>query len=157
VDSVALRWVRQEEPNGCVAATLAMMLGTDYWSAAAMLRPHADCYSSIALQEVLYDHGWAKCPIGRKRADGSEREQYPPEPFAPVHRISVKFSKDSGLYHSILWMRDGSILDPMTPEPRTLSDYAHIGCIEGWVNLPSLDAASPNMDREDNHATSNRG
>lgn len=131
-----MRRVQQEEPNGCVAATLAMMLGTDYWSAASMLRRHADCYSSIALQSVLYDHGWAKCPIGRKREDGTEREQYPPEPFAPVHRVSVKLNRGSGLYHSVLWLSDGTILDPLTETPPSkLADYPHVGCIEGWIKL----------------------
>jgi hypothetical protein len=112
-----------------------MIIGTPYQAAAGMIRMQGDCYSTIARQDVLYEYGWAKCSIGRKRIDGSCRDPYPPEPFAPLHLVSVKVSPASPVYHSVIWLRDGTVLDPLTPEPKRLSDYHHIGGIDGLTFL----------------------
>lgn len=124
-----IRWVGQEEPTGCVAATLAMLLGVTYSEAAAMLTPFGDCYSTIARQEVLYEQGWAICKKPWISVQGV--------PFAPMHLVSVKISEGS-MYHSVVWLADGRVLDPLSPEPKSLADYHHLGGVEGLVRLSEM-------------------
>lgn len=126
--------VAQEEPNGCVAATLAMVLGVDYWSAAGMLadRKHGDCYSTVAQFQELWSRGWRTLPVGRIRDEQRNViAPHPPEPFADIHIASVKVSEGSPVYHSVIWLRDGTVLDPLTDVPRTLADYHYVGGIHG--------------------------
>lgn len=132
--SEGIRHVAQEEPNGCVAATLAMVIGVGYQTATTILadRKHGDCYSTVAAFQELWRRGWRTLPVGRVRNEAREViRQYPPEPFADLHIVSVKVSAGSPVYHSVVWCRDGTVLDPLTEEPRTLADYHHIGGIHG--------------------------
>lgn len=136
VEGERLRRVQQEEPFGCVAACLAMMLDVPYAKAAGMLKRFGDgeCYCVASYERVLFDHGWAKCARGRTRADGTRREVWPPEPFAPVHTVNVKVSKDAPVYHYVVWLADGTVLDPLTEAPPAkLADYPHVGGIDGWT------------------------
>ena len=128
-------WVRQEEPNGCVAATLAMILGVGYWQAADLLREHRSgdgCYSTPWQFKLLRDRGWHIEQRGRTRGEGGDLlGAYPPAPFADAHLVSVRISEASPVYHSVVWLRDGGVLDPLGPEPRSLVDYHHVGGISG--------------------------
>lgn len=128
------RWVGQDEPNGCVAATLAAILGLNYREAAELLaeRRQGDCYSTVAQYQQLWARGWITEARGRQRGeDGMQIGPWPPEPFADAHIASVKVSPESTLYHSVLWLRDGRVLDPLTTKPRSLGDYHHVGGITG--------------------------
>ena len=53
-------------------------------------------------------------------------EPWPCEPWADVHICSVESPAGA---HAIVLLRDGTVLDPMTPEPRRLSDYAKVESI----------------------------
>lgn len=110
-----MKWVGQEEPNGCVAATLAMILGYSYAEAAAILgKPHdSGCYSSVKQFQILWQCGY-KTQMGYD------------VPGAAFHLCSVKIHHDSPVAHSVIRLLDGTVLDPMTPEPQRLVDYAVI-------------------------------
>jgi len=60
---------------------------------------------------VAYD-----CPV---------HEPWPCEPWADVHIVVVQTSQS----HAMVMLRDGTILDPMTPEPRRLSNYGKVESI----------------------------
>jgi hypothetical protein len=53
------------------------------------------------------------------------REVWPPEPFGAVHLCEVQCAAESA-GHSVVLLADGSVLDPLTPEPRRLTDYYQV-------------------------------
>ena len=141
--SEGIRHVAQEEPNGCVAATLAMVIGVGYQTATTILadRKHGDCYSTVAAFQELWRRGWRTLPVGRVRNEAREViRQYPPEPFADLHIVSVKVSAGSPVYHSVVWCRDGTVLDPLTEEAvhRRMNEAFPDACIVASVHRMSL-------------------
>lgn len=132
-----IRWVRQKEPNGCLCATLAMILGVTYSDARNMLgEPSAaGCYSGYKARQILQEHGWALCQVNRKRTDGTERDLRRVQPFALLHLVTVKVESVSPTFHSVVMLRDGRVLDPLDRAPRRLSDYHAVTGITGLHHL----------------------
>lgn len=132
-----IRWVRQKEPNGCVAATLAMILGVTYSDARNMLGgPHENgCYSTERATKILWEHGWATCRLTTYRSNRQRRDLGRVKPFALVHLVSVVVEPTSPTYHSVVMLRDGRVLDPLERATRRLSDYHAVTGITGLHHL----------------------
>jgi hypothetical protein len=56
-----------------------------------------------------------------------KREEWPMKSFAPVHMCVVRTS----ISHCVVMLPDGTVLDPATPELRTLTDYAEVIAMVG--------------------------
>jgi len=137
--SGGVQWVGQRHKCGCMAAVAAMIVGVDYDAGARMLTDFPESLDSSAsgyfvLESRLVDHGyavarkWAITQPGNKR-----RAQWPVEPWADVHWCEVMAGATNGYAHAVLMLRDGTVLDPMTPEPRRLSDYEAVNFIAAVV------------------------
>lgn len=131
-----MRWVGQKHARGCGVAALAMLAGLDY-DAVAATWPGWDFDKQglylRGMQDWLVDHGFMYAPklryMGWFRApDGGqvERSPWPPEPFGDVHLCEVQVAESSPVYHFVVTTRDGTVLDPLTPEPKRLSDYHQV-------------------------------
>lgn len=127
-----VRWVKQEHANGCVVAALAMVtgktyrevheflsacLGRDFETVGACWHGDGDMYlieNGYALQ-TKYRYLWAN----------QQRARWPVEPSADVHICSVRTSQS----HAVVMLRDGTVLDPLTPDLKRLSDYSAVDSI----------------------------
>ena len=94
---------------------------TDAWLAERGL-------SSPILDWFLAEHGY----VWRKVYIGWEPNPWPPEPFAPVHIAQV--IQPSGNSHFVILQSDGLTLDPMSDEPRRLTDWERVNFVQGiWT------------------------
>lgn len=122
----AIKYVPQREQNDCQVAVCAMILGVSYEEARAFYppSPHGRGYSELYIDNILVEHGFA---IARKYhtncAAARKREPWPPEPWADLHFAHVENSNGG---HAIIVLRDGTVIDPTTREPRRLADYPRV-------------------------------
>jgi len=149
-----IAWVGQEHAMDCGAAVIAMLterpitevraqidaeLGhgrsTTDWNGAGITEVTIDRYlwdAGYFMQErrqgqyapdTLNEH----VVIGGPPIEGG----WPPPPWADLHYAKVK--QPSGNYHFVVMLRDGTVLDPMTREPRRLTDFASVNLVVGLV------------------------
>lgn len=128
-----MQWVAQEDSRGCVLASLAMLTGQTY---AEVKAGFADWAGGISLLfdgfTYLAEHGYAVAPkYIHYHPLKKNRDPWPVEPFADVHLCEVITSQA----HAVVLLRDGTVLDPNTPEPRRLTDYVKVNVIAGIVPL----------------------
>jgi hypothetical protein len=142
-----VQWVRQEHRSGCAIAALAMVTGNTYQYVYDFLNSRVgrfvDSKWVIGLDaeehgvgimfdgwSFLRDHGYAI--QHRWRApytiayDSPPHEPWPCEPWAEVSIATVLTCAGA---HAVVLLRDGKVLDPLTPEPRRLSDYSKVESI----------------------------
>jgi hypothetical protein len=138
-----VKWVGQQHKNGCMAAVAAMILGLDYDAGVNVLTDNpaileTSAFGYFTLESQLADRGYA---IGRKYAmtqpGNKPRAIWPPEPWADVHWCEVMAGAASGYAHAVVMLGDGTILDPMSPEPRRLSDYEKVNFVAAVVKVTS--------------------
>jgi hypothetical protein len=129
--------VLQKHTCGCMIATTAMVLGVSYEDALKeypTVKPDESGMDYGMFEQVVVEHGWA---VARKwkhyRVGGRDREVWPVEPWADLHEVQVRIS--DRMDHSVLMLRDGTVLDPLTPEPRKLSDYSRVMSIAALTKL----------------------
>jgi hypothetical protein len=147
-----IEWVRQEETNGCGVAVLAMILGKSYAEARQLFEGAVDFekkgISHCCLDGLLADLGYAVARKylwrGFRFADHPDHEKdrrspWPPEPFADLHICQVEVYERSPLAHFVLLLRDGRVLDPLTPEEKRLSDYHRVMNVGGLARIGSLE------------------
>lgn len=132
-------WVKQEHENGCVVASLAMVLGVSYATVHDELAPqicwydHSEPYADTdAEREAKWHKGTDFSLRGMSSEDAYrwlEREkryatqlrhkyiwghepvpEWPPKPFAPIHMCSVLTPSNN--WHEIVMLADGELLDP---------------------------------------------
>lgn len=133
-----VRWVRQEQLYGCVAAAGAMLLGITYAESVALFEGHVDfdikgC-GSFVLESILAERGVALCQRYRTYQPGNQkRALWPCEPFGDVHLCEVICLPNSPGAHAVVMLADGSVLDPMFEEPRRLSDYHAVNYVAAVV------------------------
>lgn len=135
-----IEWVQQQHQYGCMAAVCAMLLGTDYLTAAGMMtngdpdRFEHSATSYFLLESILVNHGYA---VARKykvtQPGNQQRETWPVEPWSDVHWCEVMAGASSGYAHAVVLLRDGSVIDPMHAFPRRLSDYEAVNFIAAVV------------------------
>jgi hypothetical protein len=153
-----IQHVLQKHSNGCGPASLAMIDGKTYEEILAYFPPDHDfdvngCYHH-ALYDYLVDHGYALALLrkfkGWFKKSGEDRqvlrEPWPPEPFAEVHLCQVVVSETSPRPHFCIMLGDGSVLDPLTVDKKSLKDYFDIYSVAGVYKVgspcPATTAAS---------------
>lgn len=131
-------YVRQEDPNGCLVACIAMVSGLTYGAAMDLVRPaFRDGLNSFVVDAVLGDLGFAN--LDRTMFDpkfNAKRDPWPVAPFAPVHVVHASMA---GGFHGLVMLADGTIFDPWNRDRTSLShaDYREINRISGyWKVLP---------------------
>ncbi len=137
---MSIKHVLQEDPMGCLVATFAMVLGITYEQAAEKMggRPrYGHTYYCDMWEQNLFDNGWA---VQRRwcvtQPGNKKREVWPPLPWADLHECEVQTS----MIHSVLMLRDGTVLDPLTTEPRRLSDYERVYSVAALYPIDRLRA-----------------
>ncbi len=120
-----MKWVHQEDAQGCGIACLAMVTGVSYGQVREEFAPgwEDNGFTTFELDTFLAEHGYAtsrkyKCITHQRR----DRETWPPEAWGDVHIACVGT-------HFVVWLRDGTVLDPATPDARRLSDYSTVGSV----------------------------
>ena len=117
----AIRWVGQKDECGCVAACVAMLLGTDYRHASYMLRASGlvDAHAFIAwgtsfeaVFPLLKEAGW-------------QRNDDTPEVF--LVDVWGGINGHTSLRHAVIAFPGGMVLDPGVEEWRDLRGYYHVG------------------------------
>lgn len=132
-------WIGQRQIRDCGVAALAMLTGKSYEAIAAYFRNPDFSVKGlylVGIDDYLADHGFA---VARKKRylgffhddKAPPREPWPPEPFAEMHLCEVKVNEKSPVYHFVVMLRDGSCLDPLTPERKRLSDYHQVLNVAG--------------------------
>jgi len=126
---IPLQWVKQEDDWGCTIAAYAMILGRTYASVRddfAVYIARKEGWRGVCSlfdgDQYLTSQGFAVARIFRYWR-GEIREEWPPQPFGDIHLCDVIVSEGSSGSHSVVMLRDGSVLDPLMPEPRRLTDY----------------------------------
>lgn len=138
--------VRQEHDWGCGVAALAMVTGQtydevrtwilDHWVHAVLGCDPADWLTKHGVTQYVLDwylgeHGYVWRRLYRAWvADDS----WPPKPFAPVHIAQVV--QPSGNAHFVVLMADGLVLDPMSVNPRSLTDWETVNHVQGVWSIP---------------------
>lgn len=95
--------------------------------------------------DFLYRHGFAyqriwkhhPGPVVKAEQNWEEiyaergRKPWPPEPWALAHLCTVETSQ----YHCVVMLRDGTVLDPATSDPKRLSDYKSVAQVWGLYDI----------------------
>lgn len=130
IEPPEIRWVPQREGMGCAVACVAMLMGLSYWNARALF-PHFDPAEGVLPLDavrVLGEYGWASIEkFEHYSPERRARRRWPVKPFAPVHLVPVSTTG----WHAVLLLADGTVMDPLTPERRRLSDYPTVHSIIG--------------------------
>ena len=113
-----------------------MVLGIGYDAALAAFGgrvPESEGYDFGEFEQVLAEHGWATARKWKHmRHLNRDREIWPVAPWADLHQCEVQTTGN----HSVLMLRDGTVIDPLTPEPKRLSDYKHVYSIAALTRIP---------------------
>lgn len=138
---MTVHWVAQEDSRGCTLAALAMVMGRTYADVKAEIlaeHPERD-FSERGINymdgdQLLAHWGYATARLFRYYVS-HHREVWPPAPFAEVHMCEVECSPTSA-GHSVVMLADGTVLDPLTPETRRLTDYHKVNSVAAVVPFP---------------------
>lgn len=127
--------VRQEDFCGCVIACMAMVLGRSYESIKGEVGDPGNGFAYVTWKEYLGRHGYAVQMFFRyDPLTRSERVGWPLKPWTDVHFCAVDGGYGAGS-HLVVLLRDGRVLDPMSDEPRMLSDYSGISYMAGLYKV----------------------
>jgi hypothetical protein len=133
-------WVSQEDPMGCTVASVAMLAGCSYCEVREAVHPDWDGQEPLneaSLHQWLEAQGFeiiCECRYFRPSRERNPEHAvgpWPPEPFAPLHWVSVTVHAHSRFGHSVVMLADGTVLDPETPAPRRLTDYFRVDQVRG--------------------------
>lgn len=127
-----VRWVGQEDAEGCALAVLAMLSGETY----ADVKAEVDGWFDKAAPQDWATNGTSHYTLDRYLAHRGfwMRRHYatwglPLRAFAPLHYASVK--QPSGRGHFVAVLHDGTVLDPMREGTYTLEDWAEVNQLVG--------------------------
>lgn len=124
-----LRWVHQEHAEGCAPAAMAMIFGIEYAEACTIIESGPTVQNDGAwdwntrgswygaIERELAVRGWS----WQKRYMAWFPDDWPPQPFAPLHYAQVK--QPSGNAHFVVMDADGRVLDPLREGDYALSDW----------------------------------
>lgn len=131
-----VKWVRQEDSCGCTVASIAMIAGKTYQEIKAMLPPNHDLtrkgLGGFEETNLLKKLGFTASRKFINSFEGREGDkEWPPKPFADLHICAVEVYEGSPLFHSVVMLSDGTVLDPSTPEPKQLTDYFRVCNVAG--------------------------
>lgn len=128
-----IRYVAQEDADGCSVATVAMILDVSYDEAKLLLTiPFSKKrLCEIEIDAALFDAGFAT--QRRYHFDPVKQEKravWPPAPFAPMHWALVVATQGA---HAVAMDSEGLVYDPFRRERSTLQhpDYREIHHVTG--------------------------
>ena len=131
---MSIELVRQEHSHECAIACLAMVAGCsldDARQAYDWVYPgKRDGGRGVnqGLTEVELDVVLAECGYATARlylgVKSNRRAVWPPEPWSDVHIACVNLVNGG---HFVVLLGDGTVLDPMADEPRTLDHPSYMG------------------------------
>lgn len=108
-------WVRQEDPDGCGVAVLAMLTGQTFAEVDATVKRDAKDHTvkSHEMSTYLWDRGYflRRIMLASLAPEGG----WPPAPFAPMHYLDVRSPTGAG-GHWIAMDDEGGVLDPWEPK-----------------------------------------
>lgn len=135
-----IKHIRQKDSLGCAIACAAMIVGCTYEESREAIVPNWDGKIPPGGYEVwqfIKSRGFdVVCQREHFFAARDDKSAlWPPEPFADVHLVSLKTHGAGYFNHSVVMLRDGTILDPDCDEPRRMSDYLHIEQISAVLKL----------------------
>lgn len=55
-----------------------------------------------------------------------ERQEWPADPFAPIHLVKVRVQEGNRLCHYVVMLNDGTVWDPNVEQPVLLSAYSKV-------------------------------
>lgn len=131
-----VRWVRQEDAEGCALAVLAMLTGETYADVKAAVdgvegprdwEEHGCTHHTI--DRHLATRGW----FWQRRYDWPD---VPLEPFAEVHHAQVL--QPSGNQHFVVVLGRGAVLDPLRFGLHRLSDWPKVQQLVGLIPPEAL-------------------
>lgn len=130
-----LRWVGQDDPEGCGVAVLSMLTGEPYVTVRAAIeaRPfykHGGDWrehgvNGIIMEHYLAERGW----FFRRVYVSWEFGTWPPPPFAERHFAQV--GQPSGNGHYVVMDAKGCVLDPLREGTFALSDWEVVNHVIG--------------------------
>jgi len=134
-----IKYVKQEEPFGCVIAVMAMILGKPYQDIKALLPPERGHGSRQGMDShdmisFMWLHGFIgmefyKCESHTQRM--RELDEWL-KPVGMFNKVSV--INEHGP-HAILWMPDGRVFDPNKPGIHKITDYKDFHSLTAfWIN-----------------------
>lgn len=113
--------IAQKHPFGCAIACVAMATGLDYDEIIKDFSGYNFNEGGVdhqCVEDYLAERGYATRRIfvhaGYKRKD---RDVWPCAPFADVHIVC---GVRDGYGHSVIWLRDGTVIDPARENPGPL-------------------------------------
>ena len=148
--------VRQEQPEGCGLACLAMVTGATYEQVRAAMRtrryvwlngervPGDSGIHNNVLDHYLARHGfWLQRryrshvvapprPGAARRHRWTNIRAWPCAPWAPVHIAEVK--QPSGNGHYVVMRADGGVLDPLRDGVHDLREWSVVNNIVGLIH-----------------------
>lgn len=143
--------VVQPERAGCGIAAVAMLTGKSYQQVRQTFRLDRDFTQDGMYDHELYAlleyHGFAFTV--RYKLDqrlNTQREDWPPKPFAPLHLAQVRNLTDSG-WHFVVMLADGKIMDPWWGVISGLHRYPQIGFVMGLYRVPPFPVPLPEPEK----------
>lgn len=124
---------RQEHPNGCGIAVMAMvadMTYTEVFNYLQTLWPQERDFVEHGTHQSLVEWFLASHSyVWRTLYRGWKIDPWPPAPFAPRHIVQVK--QPSGTTHYVAMTATGDVLDPLADEPTRLDAWETVNNITG--------------------------
>lgn len=129
--------VRQEDPNGCLVACMAMIAGLSYQDVRALFpRVAQGGLTHYAFMDFLARHDFAYQFLFKfDQTNYAVRDDWPRAPWADAHICGVDAGRGGESSHGVVLLRDGTILDPMADAPRRMSDYPKCGYMCGIFDV----------------------
>lgn len=148
----SIRFVRQEDPRGCLVACVAMVTGHSYQSAREWFANIGKTFAGpdgglldIDVMAYLGTYGYAYDRRYRWWGANRPRENWT-KPFAPAHIVAVA----SNGAHAVVMTREGFVFDPADDHasrvaaglpPKTLADYSNVEYVLGVWNARVAEGA----------------
>lgn len=133
-----VKWVRQEDAEGCGVAVLAMLTGEPYAAVRARIdaedfHGHSGDWSTNGITHITLDRYLTFHGFYRQRIYEAWRitEAWPPKPWAPVHFAQVV--QPSNNTHFVVMDAEGHVLDPMREGTFSLADWPAVNNVAGLV------------------------
>lgn len=132
---ISLRLIRQRGSRDCTIATVAMLTGKTYEEVAAISGQREDGGAEKHADELLKGFGYGLARLYEKNCPA-----WPPPPFACTHLVTVDVFDHSPVAHVVAMTHDGTVLDPLSDEPKTLRDYHRVYNVAAVVPFEGLTA-----------------
>jgi hypothetical protein len=118
--------IRQADRYGCAIACTAMVTGLSYETVRDDWGGAGTGHGFLTWSTYLANRGYATQHLWKHNSERkADRDPWPLEPWADIHLCAVDAGFGQGS-HLVVLLRDGTVLDPATDEPRRLSDYKTI-------------------------------